>query len=180
MTRIHTSDMTKLLLCTAFICGCLGAIGCAGWRKQVEKQGVSEDREVRAAEAIRDFEQRRDAAQYQAALDRWRQGDVAQAETQLAGLALRRPDLLDARLRLAEVLWARGEVRAEEHFRAVLASNEACAEAHHGLGLMLDAMGRREEARQHLERAATLEPANEMFQATLKTLDGPVTGVVSG
>lgn len=172
--------MSKLFFGAALTCTCLAAIGCAGWKKQVEKRGVSEDREVRAAEAIRDFEQRRDSAQYQAALDRWRQGDAAQAETQLAGLVSRRPDLIEARLRLAEVQWARGEVRAEEHFRAVLASNEACAEAHHGLGLMLDAVGRREEARQHLERAAAIEPANELFQATLKTLDGPVTGVVSG
>jgi predicted Zn-dependent protease len=141
-----------------------------GWQR-----GVSEKREERAAEAIRDFEEHRDAAQYQAALDRWRQGDAGRAESQMAALVARRPDMFEARLRLAEILWARGDASAEEHFRAVLSKDEACAEAHHGLGLMLDGLGRRDEARQNFERAAGLEPANETYQATLKTLAGPVS-----
>jgi tetratricopeptide (TPR) repeat protein len=154
--------------------------GCAGWKERLTDKGVSESREERAAQAIRDFEQQRDAAQYQAALDRWRQADAARAESQMAALVARRPELFEARLRLAEMLSARGEAAAEEHFRAVIANDESCAEAHHGFGLMLDGLGRREEALRHLQRATEIEPANEAYQATLKTLTGPISGGVRG
>ena len=151
------------------------ASGCAGWQKRTDLRAKAPSREQRAEDAIRDFEQQRDGAQYQAALDRWRQGDAARAEAQLAALVARRPDFADARLRLAEILWARNESSAEQHFRAVVAAHEASAEAHHGLGLVLDATGRRDEARRHWERAAELEPANEAYRATLANLTSSFT-----
>jgi Tfp pilus assembly protein PilF len=113
----HPTGMERILVTLVWLC--VGAVGCAGWKERLTDKGVSETREERVAEAIRNFEQQRDAAQYQAALDRWRQGDAARAESQMAALVARRPEMPEARLRLAEILSARGETSAEEHFRAV-------------------------------------------------------------
>ena len=144
-------------------------LGCAGWQKQlVRNEGKEEpNREARAADAVREFEERRDVAQYQAALDRCRQGDLARAETLLTALVARKPDFLEARLRLAELLAGRGDAAAEAHFQAVLTTEANNAEAHHAYGLFLDALGRTSEARDHFTQAAGLDPQNEIFKTTL-------------
>jgi Flp pilus assembly protein TadD len=144
--------------------------GCAGWKDRLQPQSVTADREARAAEAVRSFEEHRDAAQLEAALQRWKQGDVQQAEASLAAIVGRRPDHADARMRLAELLWSRGDASAETHLRAVLEMQPNRAEAHHALGLLLDATGRGSEARQHLARASELEPDNEVYRLTRDSL----------
>jgi Tfp pilus assembly protein PilF len=141
--------------------------GCASWRQLTEPSPPTPDRETRAADAIRQFEEHRDAAQYQAALDRCRQGDFARAEAMLTALVARQPNQHDARLRLAEILSARDDAAAESHFQAVLSVQPDHAEAHHAFGLFLDAAGRLDEARQHFIKAAQLEPENQIFQTTL-------------
>jgi predicted Zn-dependent protease len=149
-----------------WLAGCL-LCGCAGWRQFADPSSTSEEREARAAEAIRQFESQRDAAQFHAALDRWRQGDLAKAESMFAALVARRPEFWEARLRLAEILASRGDSAAESHYTAVLAANPNHAEAHHGLGVFLDSMNRMAEAEQHLQQAAELEPENAVYQTTL-------------
>jgi Flp pilus assembly protein TadD len=149
------------------------ASGCAGWReKLVPQESVSQTREARAADAVREFEERRDNAQFAAACERIEQGDTARAETMLTSIVKRRPDLVPARLRLAEVLWANHDVGAETHLRAVLAADGSQAEAHHALGLVLDATNRSVEAREHFQKALELEPENEIYRFTLESLPG--------
>src|SRR5439155_2083716 len=128
------------------------------------------DREQRAAQAVHEFEQRRDAAQLSAALDRWKQGDAATAEAMLIAIIRRRPESYDARMRLAEILWSRSDIAAEPHLRAVLEAEPNRAEAHHALGLLLDGTGRSDEARQHLTKAEELEPDNEIYRTTCESL----------
>jgi Flp pilus assembly protein TadD len=144
--------------------------GCAGWKQTIQKPTISENREERATEAVRNFENRRDAAQLEAALDRWRQGNPAMAESMLLAIVKRRPDNYDARMRLAELLWSRSDAAAEPHLRAVLEAQPARAEAHHALGLLLDGTGRVDEARHHLAKAAELEPENEIYRTTCESL----------
>jgi Flp pilus assembly protein TadD len=156
------------LVCVAI--GWFAGAGCAGWKQKVKKPDPSENREERAAEALRTFEERRDAAQLSAAMDRWKQGDTAMAESALAAIIRRRPDYTEARMRLAEILWSRGDIAAELHLRAVLESEPNRAEAHHALGLLLDGTGRADEARQHLTKAAELEPDNEVYWTTRESL----------
>jgi Tfp pilus assembly protein PilF len=144
--------------------------GCAGWREKLQSPTVTASREERAAAAVREFEQRRDSMQFQAAIDRWNQGDTARAETMLAAIVSRRPDHLDARLRLAEVLWSHRDASAESHLRAVLAAEPERAEAHHAIGLLLDGTGQPEEAQQHLLKATELEPENETYRLTFESL----------
>jgi Tfp pilus assembly protein PilF len=144
--------------------------GCAGWKQKVKKPDPGENREERALEAVRAFEERRDAAQLSAAMDRWKQGDTVKAESALAAIIKRRPDYNEARMRLAEILWSHGDIAAEPHLRSVLESEPNRAEAHHALGLLLEGAGRSEEARQHLAKAAELEPDNEVYRTTRDSL----------
>ncbi len=144
--------------------------GCAGWKQALTQTTLTESREDRADQAVRDFEERRDAAQLEAALDRWKQGDINRAEAMLATIVNRRPDYVNARMLLAEVLWSHGDAAAESHLRAVLETNQGRADAHHALGLVLDGTHRAEEARQHLNQAAELEPDNEVYRATSESL----------
>jgi Tfp pilus assembly protein PilF len=148
------------------------ASGCAGFRENVFSPGVTPPRQKRSSEAIHEFEDRRDAAQLAAALDRSRQGDTARAEAMLAALVNRRPDYIDARLRLAEILWSREDDSAEQHLRAIIQSNPVHAEAHHTLGLLLSATARTSEAHQHLLKAVELEPQNEVFATTYRSQAG--------
>jgi len=151
--------------------GCLCVtFGCAGWKQKVKKPDLSENREARSEVAVRDFEQRRDTAQLNAALDRWKQGDAAAAESMLAAIIRRRPESCEARMRLAEILWSRGDVAAEPHLRTVLEAEPNRAEAHHAIGLLLDGTGRSDEAREHLTKAANLEPENEIYRTTAESL----------
>jgi Tfp pilus assembly protein PilF len=162
-TRIG-SALVLLVVCW------FAAAGCAGWKQKVKKPDLSDNREQRAADAVRSFEERRDTAQLSAALDRWKQGDTAMAESALAAIIRRRPDYNEARMRLSEILWSRGDIAAELHLRAVLETEPNRAEAHHALGLLLDGTGRLDEARQHLAKAAELEPDNEIYRTTRESL----------
>jgi Flp pilus assembly protein TadD len=147
----------------AFTC-----VGCAGWRETLNpRPTVGQTREERTADAVREFEDRRDAAQLAAAVERIQQGDSQRAEAMLSSIVKRRPDNIPARLRLAEVLWSHNDASAEEHLRTVLATDAANAEAHHALGLVLDATNRSADARQHFQRAKELDPNNEIYRLTL-------------
>lgn len=138
--------------------------GCAGWRSATDPASSASIRERQAA-AVRDFEQRRDAAQLAAALDRWQQGDPAAARVMLQRLVERRPDHVEARLRLGELLWSEGDGQAAEHqLREALALRPDAAEAHHALGLVLWGTGRQAEGQQHLQKAAALAPDNEAYR----------------
>ena len=162
--------MNDRLAVPLVLLGLCAMCGCAGWRPTQKSSTLTESREDRSQEAVRDFEERRDAAQLEAALDRWNQGDAARAEAMVAAVVKRKPDYMEARMLLAEILWSRSDAAAEQHLRAVLESNDGRADAHHALGLVLDATGRSEEARQHLSKAAELEPQNEVYRATCDSL----------
>lgn len=148
--------------------------GCAGWKANLQALTAMPERKERETEAVRTFEEHRDVAQLQAALDRWHQGDAAGCEARLAALVHRRPEYCDARLHLGEILFSRGQnVEAEAQLRAVLERQPMRADAHHSLGLLLDSIGKRDEAVVHLARASELEPKNEIFQQTLETVSLP-------
>jgi len=145
----------------------LPLVGCAGWRPAAPPPSISKQRQEREADAVRYFEEQRDTAQLQAALDRWAQGDIAGCESRLRGLLARRADNCPVRLRLAELLWTRGDAAAaEQELRQVLTDQPKSAEAHHLLGLLLAEQDRVADAHEHLASAADLEPSNELFRET--------------
>lgn len=140
------------------------AAGCAGWRSAGQSETSASVRQRQAA-ILNDFEQRRDAAQLAAAMDRWQQGDARAARAMLTDLVERRPDHFEARLRLGELLWSEGDgPSAESQLREALALMPQAAEAHHALGLVLWGTGRQAEGQHHLQRAAELAPDNEAYR----------------
>jgi Flp pilus assembly protein TadD len=145
--------------------------GCAAWRGPRPAADVAVDRQQRAADAVRTFEEQRDGAQFHAALDRWAAGDLAGCETRLRALLARRPNDGEVRLRLAELLWSRGAMaEAEAELQSVVTVQPTHAEAHHMLGMILSEQARLAEARSHLARAIELAPGCDDYRATLASL----------
>lgn len=146
--------------------------GCATVDKQLAElpDDVTPTRNVREKEAISDFEQTRDGALYQAALSRWRAGDAVESESLLTRLLQRNDEHREARLMLADLYAATGKSKAaEQHLRLLIERKADDAQAHHSLGLLLDTTGKQDEALKHLQKAAELEPNNELYAISLKT-----------
>jgi predicted Zn-dependent protease len=130
--------------------------------EEEQSRALTPDRRREAA--INDFEQRRSEMQYRAALSRWNQGDVEGCEALLLTLLKRNPQDRQARRLLADICLERSDLAAaESHLQILLEQDADDAQAHHSLGLLLAEAGRPEEALSHLERAAALEPENELF-----------------
>jgi Flp pilus assembly protein TadD len=154
--------LLRLLSCMALLMA-----GCAMPKFQKAPQQIdpAEKRAAHRDEMLRHFEERRDSAQFLAAMDRWREGDPFTCEAQLRSLITRSPNHLEGRRALADLALERGDVaHAEAELRSLLGIAPEDAHTLHSLGLLLDMTGRREEARAHLSRAAELSPENTFFQ----------------
>jgi Tfp pilus assembly protein PilF len=140
--------------------------GCAGGQLlRAPSSDISADRQQRKGQAIQQFEQYRDSVQLEAAIDRWRQNDVAGCESRLRTLISRRPDYVEARLRLAELAWSQNDAaEAEGQYRAALELAPDRPETLHALGLVLEATGRSDEARSLFAEASQLAPDDEVLR----------------
>ena len=117
-------------------------------------------------EVAADFDRRRDEAQYQAALNRWREDDAAGCREAVGQLLARTPSHSKARLLLADVELSQGNPKAAlEQARQVLALEPKNAEAQQVMGLSLDALGETAAAISHYERATRLDSQNEQYAA---------------
>ncbi len=162
------STFQNLLLAYAVV----GCGGCASLvpqqnRKELASQQPPQTFTQRKQEAVLKFEQQRDAAQVQAAINCWERGEIQNSQAMLTAIVQRTPGNVNARLRLAEVLTAQHESSAAEaQLRECLALQPASAEALHALGLLLSNWpGREQEAHGYLQRASELEPDNVAFIA---------------
>ncbi len=137
---------------------------------------LSDQREQRLREVAADFDRRRDEAQYQAALNRWREDDATGCREALSKLLTRTPSHCPARLLLADVELSQGSPKAAlELARAVLALEPKNAEAHNVIGLALDALGETNAAISHYEQATRLDSQNEQYAACYHAaLDGSI------
>jgi tetratricopeptide (TPR) repeat protein len=81
------------------------ALGCASVKLPAfpEVKDVAPQRKARGAAALREFEQGRDFAEYEAALARWREQDLPGCRERLETLLARNPRHADARLLMAEL-----------------------------------------------------------------------------
>jgi Tfp pilus assembly protein PilF len=122
-------------------------------------------RKQRQEQAVASFEAQRDAAQLQAALNRWNEGNQAACEQILASLVERKPQYVDARLQLAELQLFRGQIEpAEQQLRAALAIAPQRADLHDCLARVLEASARDSEALAHFQKAAELAPDKELYR----------------
>lgn len=165
--------------CCALLAGCCALLaGCAAPRLPGPWQtDFARLKQQRAEQAVREFEQYRDFAEYQAALHRWEQGDAQTCSEQIGKLLQRNPDHCPARLLLAEVyLVQQREAEALAEVQRVLEAEPRNAEAHHLMGLVLDAQGRFAEAQQHYRRAAELEPTEDRYRLAYTLALPPADG----
>ncbi len=161
----------KMARSAAWLFALLLPSGCAS---VTERAGTSEDvhanRKAREAQVLRDFEARRDAAQHQAAIGRLQCGDVAEARKTLDTILARNPAFLPARLSLAELLLDANEpAQALDQARFVLERAPNDPAARHVEGLILEALGRSDEALASFQLALDGEPENEVYRLSFQT-----------
>lgn len=147
--------------------------GCAFpkmWKPPADE--VAQKREKQREQQVHKFEEQRDSAQYLAAIERWTSGDPDTCEAQLRVIVTRNPKHIQSRRALADMALERGQVaQAEAELRELLAMKPDDPQTHHSLGLLLEAEQRQSEAREHLARAAELDPENLIFQLCLQNQD---------
>lgn len=120
-------------------------------------------RTERKEQAVAAFEAQRNAAQLEAALNRFAEGNEAACYQQLVLLVERNPQFADARLQLAELHLHRGQLaEAESQIRAALALASDRAEFHDCLARVLEQGARGDQAARHFQMAAAIEPAMDL------------------
>jgi len=151
------------------MCLLLAASGCASWKQQFGALAAPGLQRVeRKEKVVQSFESGRTEAQFAAALQRIEGGDPTEGRKLLEALVARRPNFVEGRLKLAELLWADEDIAgAELQLQAAVALTPERADVHHALGVLLESLARTDEAIMHLSRAAELEPANELYALSL-------------
>lgn len=143
--------------------------GCASMAlPQAPVEDVTPQRRARNEAAIREFELKRDQAQYGAAAFSWETGDLDGCYESLTQLIRRTPHHRKGRLLLADVFLFREQPQlALEQLQAAAAHHPDDAEVEHSLGLAFDALGDTTTALAHYERAHALAPGDERFATSL-------------
>jgi tetratricopeptide (TPR) repeat protein len=154
------------------ICICCTLLnGCAAVKLPKPTGDIHPKRHRQHGDAVRQFEQRRDVAQYQAAMACWRMGDVVGCRGALEELARRSPCHLETRLALVDLY-----LFIDDHEGARLQAEQAAAlapqdaRACHALGQALEAMGDFAGAGTQYERAIALDDKNEIYHLNLENL----------
>lgn len=144
---------------------------------------IGQKRRQRTEDALREFESKRDFAQFQAALTHWDRGDVEACEQTLQRLLQRNPNHHQARLLMAEVL------PTDDPPQAALEQAEQPPAIHpddtldnspddafpddartqYTTGLLLHATGQATTALAYSGRAAELEAGNELYKLGCQT-----------
>lgn len=123
------------------------------------------------AEAITRFENQRDSAQLQAALNRWKEGNPTACERALTSLVEQRPQFVEARVQYAELLLSKNNPAAAEHqLREALRLAPDRADIHHSLAVALEAGGNFEAATESFRKAVELEPESPVYQMAVEGL----------
>jgi tetratricopeptide (TPR) repeat protein len=159
-------------LCVTFIAMTTALVGCAGgfqlWKPVVENAAV--ERTERERDMIEDFSQRRDDAQYQAALQSWASGDPRSCRELIEKVLERNPKHKEARQLMADLYLDEGsQEAAKEILDQLLIEFPNDAPIHHSLGLLYEAMNNSDASLRHLGRAVELEPENELYRICYDT-----------
>ena len=166
----HAASFQALSL--TFIAMTTGLVGCAGgfklWKPIVENAAV--ERTERERELVEDFSQRRDYAQYQAALQSWESGDPRNCREQIEKVLERNPNHKEARQLLADLHLDEGSQDAAKRIlEQLLIEFPNDAQIHHSLGMLHEAMNNTDTSLRHLSRAVELDPDNELYRICYDT-----------
>lgn len=125
---------------------------------------VAARREKRSEAALDQFKRGRDIAQFESAQARFREGDLKGCREQLQTLLAENPGHPGARLLMAELLLADNRpAEAADCVLPLLGPHGEDARVQYTMGLALDAGGQPEAAKPYYERAAKLDPDNELY-----------------
>jgi tetratricopeptide (TPR) repeat protein len=166
--------MRKTTLFSTLLCLLLVlAAGCAGIQlpRTITEGDVTPQRKKRNEECVRQFDQQRDFAEFEAAKARWvQQRDLKGCREALEKLLARRPQHRDARLLMVELLLAAEDPPgAYRQAKAALDAHPNDAEVQYTMALALDAQGKTADALAYYERATKMDPRNESFAASYQT-----------
>jgi tetratricopeptide (TPR) repeat protein len=145
--------------------------GCATLRQMNSpEEDVDVQAQKRRQETVKAFESQRDYAQMEAALSRWKSGDVKGCREGLEKLLARNPQHHEAQLLLADLMLSEQQPEAAvAQLKQTLTDDPSNARAQHTMGLVLEASGKTDEALVYFQRAAELEPKNELYALSYKT-----------
>ena len=143
-----------------------GVLGCAASRLAGRAAPTPVPRPPRDEAAIRQFEQARELAEFEAARACWRRGDGPGCQGRLEHLLARSPEHEDGRLLMAEMLSATGRPQeAAAHLQRLIAMHPDNARAQYALGRLSETQGELATAVACYERAARLQPDNRQYVA---------------
>ena len=164
----------------AFCIALLFPSGCAALKNPIASApDIRAKRQEQHEEAVRQFEQRRNDAQLQAAMACWRMGDTEGCRRGLDELVRRSPNYLDGRLALADLcLCLEDPQQAKMHAQHALSLAPKDARACHALGQALEALRDIDAACAQFQRAVELDNQNEIYRLSLENLIDPA-GTVS-
>jgi tetratricopeptide (TPR) repeat protein len=150
-----------IFLMPALVSGCANLLP-----KTVAKDTTTSDVRNRKAEAIHYFDEQRDSAEFEAAKNRWeQQHDANGCREGLEKLLARNPKHHDARLLMAQLLLDNDDPQgAYRHVKAALDLWPNDAQVQFAMATVMDTLGKTADALGYYERAAMMDPRNEMFQ----------------
>ena len=146
--------------------------GCASWPNfKPTVPDVKPIRKARSAQMIKEYEQHRNDAQYQAAVSAWKQGNTENCRELIDTLLERAPQHRGSRLMLVQLHMLEQESK-EAHTEIDKLAKEFPddAEVLHVKGLVCEADGELEQAEKCYRRAVEIAPKNEIFAASLTCL----------
>jgi tetratricopeptide (TPR) repeat protein len=164
---------TRTLACVA-ICVLLALdAGCSiiHLPRSITEGDATPKRKKRSEECVRQLEQQRDLAEYEAAKGRWvQQRDAKGCREGLEMLLARKPQHRDARLLMVELLLTENDSRgAYQHAKAALDACPNDAQVRYVMGVVKDAQGKNAEALAFYEQANEMEPGNETYAVAYQT-----------
>ncbi len=168
---MNTTKSVLLVICVAWLV-IVTATGCAivNLPPNPAADDISSERQKRTEEVVDRFDKSRDFAQFEAASGQWKRGDVKGCKESLRRLLARNPAHRDARLLMIELcLASKNPEQAAPHAEHLLAAWPNDAQVQYTNGLVLDTLGRETEALVHYQKAAELEPGNEVYTISHQT-----------
>jgi len=143
------------------VASCLGCASMNG----AGQSGFLPDRQAqRKQQVARQFDEKRDRAEFEAACAAWQRGDLAGAQQSLEALLQRNARHRDALLLMIDVCLAANRIEeALRYAQAARSSFPDDAQVHYAAATVLDYASRQQEALACYEQAARLDPANEVY-----------------
>ncbi len=139
-------------------------VGCTAVNRVAQTTVLPDPQAQRKQEVARQFDQKRDQAEFEAAWSAWQRGDMAVARQSLEALLQRNPQHCDALLLMIDVCLAANRIEeALQHARAARTAFPQDARVHYAAATVLDYANRRQEALDCYQQAARLAPDNEVY-----------------